>query len=777
LGPKHNDTLVCKNNLALLYVAQGKYPEAEPLYKRCLQLRKKFLGENHPDTLISINNLACLYFSQGRYAEAEQLFKRCLQLSEKVLGKKHPETLARINNLASLYQAQDRYTEAERFRKRCFQMCEKELGVKHKNTLLSINNLADVYFSKGRYNEAEPLYKRCLQLREELLGENHPDTLISINNLACLYFSQGRYAEAEQLFKRCLQLCEKVLGKKHPETLKIMLSYTNLLILLNLEKKALKHLKTIEHYLLRYTAYTLQSSQNFRVRRHFMSNLSFQDVLFSFAFQSKNPDIINFACDVVLRWKCVQEEAETTMNRILHFSQNPRIIQLGQSINDLRHQMNIFDKHSVDINALIQQLEQKELQLASLSNAYQHYLKKASIQMRDLQLPSDVVIIELKQFKCVNFNKGQSEDIHLAAALIRPNSHSIILEDLGLMKDIVLIFESMRTAKNQKTRKSASKELYARLFGVFDKHIQHATTIYISPEGMTHNIAFARLILPDGRFWIERQNICRIQTSRDLLDSTKPINNGTLVAMGGIDYNQFPSSQLKLNTQAPEKHAINRSIKRTSEMIESFNSLPFSTIEVESIKIFYQLSQKKTPLIFRGTSASEYQIKHLKEPPNILHLSTHGFYLYSSADITERPMLLSGIALAGSNLGLKGKKGPSNEDGILHAIEVAGLDLTGTELVVLSACDTGKGTIDKSEGVYGLLRAFRLAGAHDIMMTLWSIQDQSASNFLISFYKTWLSNSNITPLKALRQTQLSFIQKNKDSSLWAPYVMVVGNVK
>ena len=422
-----------------------------------------------------------------------------------------------------------------------------------------------------------------------------------------------------------------------------------------------------------------------------------------------------------------------------------------------------------------------------------------------LMLPPKTAVIELKQYQHYNFKTNELEDMRLAATLILPNAQNVILKDLGPVRKIKLLFNKLRTEQaqydklraelkkinNKKDKKEIKKllvqvqksmkfhlqEFYTFLFGSLDEYIAQAETIYISPDGLTHQIAFSRLILPDGQFWVQRQTLCRIQTSRDLLDPAKQNNKGTLVAMGGIDYNQFPGIAEKATPHRSGKHDLERSIKRTAEKIESFDSLPSSKKEIEYIKVPYLLSQQKTPLIFRDASASENQLKNLKSPPHVLHLATHGFYLEKSEDLTERPMLLSGLALAGCNLGLKGKKGPENEDGLLYAIEVAGLDLSGTELVVLSACDTGKGTIDYSEGVYGLLRAFRLAGAQNIVMTLWSLQDQSAKDFFTSFYKTWLSQSNMTPSKALRQTQLSFIKQNKDSSLWAPYVMVVRNLQ
>jgi len=776
LGPKHPNFLTSINNLAVLYESQGRYGEAETLYKQSLQQSKEILGPKHPDTFRNRNNLAGLYKLQGRYGEAETLYKRCLQLSEEILGTKHPFTIGSINNIASIYKLKKKYGKAEQFYKRSLQLSEQVLGVKHPDTVAKINNLGLLYISQGRYEEAELLLKRCIQLMEDILGPKHPSKLTSINNLALLYLSQGKYVKAESFYKLCLQLCEEVLGPKHPDTLSTLLSYTICLTLLKQNKNALLNLKKLELSMRYYAGDTLKSTQQLRVRRNFMSyNSDFQSVLLTLAFQSKNPSILSFAGDVILRWKCVQEEAETIMNRLLHSSQDPRVIKLGQLINNLRRQMSIFNR-KVDMSALIKKLERYEVELANLSNAYQHYLNKSNVRMDDLKLilPPKTAVIELKQYFHFNFKTGELEDTHLAAVLILPNAKSIIWEDLGLLKDKRILLEKVRTVETLGEKTFALKQLYSKIFGVFDKQISQAKTIYISPDGFTNNIAFSRLILPDGRFWIERQNICRIQTSRDLFDQANPINQGTLVAMGGIDYNQFPNISLEPNSKTTDNYAYERIIKSTSERIESFKSLRYSKIEVENIKMFYQLSQKKIPLIFSGNSASEYQLKHLKSSPHVLHLSTHGFYLEYSEYVTERPMLLSGLAMAGCNLGLKGKKGPRNEDGILYSIEVAGLNLSGTELVVLSACDTGKGTIDFSEGVYGLLRAFRLAGAHNIMITLWSLQDLSASDFLTIFYKTWLSKSNMTPLKALRQTQLSFIKKNKDSTLWAPYVLIGG---
>ena len=173
-------------------------------------------------------------------------------------------------------------------------------------------------------------------------------------------------------------------------------------------------------------------------------------------------------------------------------------------------------------------------------------------------------------------------------------------------------------------------------------------------------------------------------------------------------------------------------------------------------------------------------MKNLKQPPRILHLSTHGFYLQDaelSSWFEEAPLLLSGLALGGANRGLKGMVDEHGDDGLLYSMEVLGLNLQGTELVSLSACDTGKGVIDYSEGVYGLVRAFRTAGARSVLMTLRPIGDRSSRDFMEKFYERWLGSKEGTePAKALHQTRLYFIvhpnEEYRKPEIWSPYVMV-----
>ena len=220
LGPEHPDVALGLNNLALLYYGQGRYAEAEPLYKRALEILEKVLGPDHPDVARGLNNLALLYDSQGRYAEAEPLYRRALGIKEKAFGPDHPDVAASLHNLATLYYYQGRHAEAEPLHKRSLAIWAQALGPDHPSVATGLNNLANLYHVQGHYDEAEPLLNRALETREKVLGPDHPEVAQSLHNLAALYRDQSRYTEAEPLYKRALVIWEKAFGPDHPNVAK-----------------------------------------------------------------------------------------------------------------------------------------------------------------------------------------------------------------------------------------------------------------------------------------------------------------------------------------------------------------------------------------------------------------------------------------------------------------------------------------------------------------------------------------------------------------------------
>jgi CHAT domain-containing protein len=208
-GPDHPNVATVLNDLAELHRAQGRYADAEPLYKRSLAIREKALGPDHLDVAASLNNLALIYEAQGRYAEAESLLKQSLAIKEKTFGPEHPYVAIALHNLASIYQAQGRYADAESLYERSLAIAEKliaeqAIGPDHPAIATLLNSMAMLYAKQGRFADAEPLLKRSLAMREKVFGHDHPAIAVSLNSLAALYRAQGRYADALPIVKRTI---------------------------------------------------------------------------------------------------------------------------------------------------------------------------------------------------------------------------------------------------------------------------------------------------------------------------------------------------------------------------------------------------------------------------------------------------------------------------------------------------------------------------------------------------------------------------------------------
>ena len=235
LGPAHPHVGTSLNNLAAVYQSQGKDGDAEVLYRRSLAIREKALGPKHPDVANSLNNLGEFYRRQGEYDEAERLYRRSLAIEERVLGPQHPDVAVSLNNLANLYHAQRKYDEAEPLLRRALAIKERALGPQHLRVATSLGSLAELYHNQGRYDEAEPFFRRALAVWEKALGPEHPNVATELNNLAGLYYDQGKYAAAEPLYQRALGILEKVRGPEHPD---VATSLGNLALLYDSQGKS-----------------------------------------------------------------------------------------------------------------------------------------------------------------------------------------------------------------------------------------------------------------------------------------------------------------------------------------------------------------------------------------------------------------------------------------------------------------------------------------------------------------------------------------------------------
>jgi tetratricopeptide (TPR) repeat protein len=771
LGPDHPDTGLALNNLAELYRSMGEYAKAEPLYQRSLKIKEKALGPDHPDTGLALNNLAELYLSMGDYGKAEPLFQRSLKIREKALGPDHPDTGLTLNNLAELYRSMGDYAKAEPLFQRVLKIYEKALGPDHPDAGLALNNLAELYLSMGDYAKAEPLYQRSLKIKEKVLGPDHPDTGKAFNNLAGLYHAMGDYAKAEPLFQRSLKISEKALGPDHPDTATTLKNLAFLKIDLRETKDAIplatRARQAEEKYLSNILSFTSEQQR-----------LTFQKAINPytlFATLGSAPEL----AQTVLRQKGVVLDSLLEDRLVAEASSDPKqreIIAQLQAAKQRRMQLVLEvpkdlseaaqKRRAAEKEKLSAEVEHLEGGLARQVAGLGKARRALSITVPQVQsvLPKQAVLIELFPY---SYYLGKRKfEKRYGAVVISPSGEPKWIP-LGaaaeIEEDVKLYQKSVRgkTDEDEATLRIVLKALGERVWAPIEKALpKGCTTVIVSPDGELSFVSFATLLTPDDRFLAEKYSIRYVASGRDLLRDNKPSANPTTVVFANPSFD----SQAITQAAASASPIALRSLELRDLQSMWLPALPGTAAEAAVLG----KRAGKTAKVFLGPSATEAELRQVSSP-RVLHLATHGFFLpevelgnqtnpllqppelgkqpnplqpqpgeIAKAKL-ENPMYRSGLALAGAQRTLRawsqGEVPPVENDGVVTAEEVGGLKLNGTWLVVLSACDTGSGEARAGEGVMGLRRGFIQAGAQNLLMTLWPINDQATVRIMLDFYE------------------------------------------
>jgi len=766
LGPEHREVATVLDNLAYLYWVTGADAKVEPLLTRALTIRESTLAPTHVGVAQSVNNLAMFYMTTGAYAKAEPLFTRALAIAEKALGSEHPDVATCLSNLAGLYWSTRAYAKVEPLLARALAIREKALGPEHPRVANTLNNLAEVYRRLGDYPKAEPLYRRALAILEERLGPEHPEVAICLNNLAGLSAEHGDWARALRFATRVQeidhQLIEQVFGA-FPE-----------------ERKA-QYLATKERRLQDFFSLIAQ---------HF----------------SQDSVALRIALDRWLVRKGAVLEAQKRFQEALALADDPAILQAVQALARVRAQLSQLaftgpgregpTAYRVRREALLKEKDTLEEQLVKLSQAYavSKRVRQADAAQVARNLPRGTVLLDFVKVTPFDFQaKGEAPKRqpprYLAFVLPAGGADRIQLVDLGEATPIEQAVEALRKelSRGQDLRGvrivRLAQEAYARVFAPLNPALGPARELFISPDALLSLIPFEILQTPEGKFLIEEYLFNYLAASRDLLAFKTALGQpGRPLLLGDPDFDLSPSEKAGTLRQLamPQLPASVAPNTRSAEMQNlTFTRLPGTSREV---RVIQALLGKERADAYTGKEALE-EVLRQRRAPRILHLATHGFFL-SDRDLgplpddpdwgaelqhpgsiarasastrpLEDPFLRSGFALAGANQALQAND-TNQSDGIVTAEKVLGLPLHGTELVVLSACETGVGTVKNGEGVYGLRRAFTQSGAKSLVMSMWSVPDRETQELMVQFY-TNMQSGTMNRAQALRQAALKQMQ-------------------
>jgi len=818
-GPNHSVVALGLNNLGSLYRVEGRYAEAEPLFERALRINEKALGPEHPNVAGCLNNLGVLYDEQGRYDEAKPLYQRALAIRQKSLGEDHPHIAASLNNLASLYYNQGEYDKAESLFVQSLEIRQKAYGPGHLTIASNLNNLASLYMDIGRFAKAETLFIKALDIKLKALGPDNSLLASSYDNLATLYYNQGKYIKAEDYHMKALTIYERSYGSEHPYVATCRENLAKVYASSGDFDASLKNFISAEKSRLGFIddvfAYASEGQKINYIDKYPLIN----NMFLSLAAKVKSDDSKRAALEMILKGKASVVDAVAAEKEIAYYSSDKEIKGKLSELAGICGDISTITLSGVETlePAIYQQRlellyhikDSLETELSSDCAEFRTELSLRRFQLDDLAevLPKRSVLWEIVQYEPYDFGKIGGDSKKLCnpryMTLTINDLKEISMIDLGeaaLIDSLVrqarkMIYAAGATiytfgeSKAEVDLRLITRRLYDLVFKPMVSRTESYIDIFISPDGLLNLLPFDILPCPDGEYVVEKYKLSYLSSGRDLLRfETRSETNNMIVIVAdpnfdlGCTKTSQENTRSQSETHAGEKNPFEPSRGLSGCLVNRFDPLPFTREEAAYITRTYDDKGSFEVIEHYGDDALEENLKSMAIAPRVLHLATHGFFCEDINQIDretiENPLLRSGLVLAGANrlIASTDNVDLTKEDGILTAFEVSGLNLSGTELVTLSACETGIGEIKNGEGVFGLRRAFQHAGVETILMSLWKIHEKQTSELMESYYSIWLDGN--TKRDALRQAILNIIKKRRDQDqtahpfYWGAFVLV-----
>jgi CHAT domain-containing protein/Tfp pilus assembly protein PilF len=804
-GERHPDYAQSLNNLAGLLEEQGDYAAARPLLEQALAIRKAVLGERHPATARCLNDLAALLYWQGDYAAARPLLEQALAINKEVLGPRHPDTATSLNNLAGLLQAQGDYAAARSHYEKALAIRKEVQGERHPDTATSLNNLAGLLYAQGDYAGARPLYEQALAIRKAVQGERHPHYAQSLNNLTLLLQAQGDYAAARPFLEQALAIYKQALGARHPHT---ATSLNNLAELLEAQGDSVAARPLYEQALAisRGNLDLAADAQSERQQLAMADRLRY--VLDSYLSAASRAGIAaGDSYRPVLAWKgAVLERQRRTRDRrrLLRADPRPEVARAAaewqSAVNRLAtlalaqpdpKQHDAWRRQLADLTARTEQLEEE---LTRHSAAFRTARAEARRTPEQLQaaLPPDAALIDLLEYTHSSpppERKGKPLfERRLVGFVVRPG-RPIARVELGPLAPIRAAIDAWRPILRRERPappEDPALTLRRRVWSPLEKHLEGVTTVLVSPDGALGQVPLGALPgRATGSYLVEDYALAVVPVPRLLgvggsagAGGVEPApaparsEAASLLLVGDVDYGGDPGTA---PTQVASRSAARDPRPGFAPVFERREGM---RVEVSAIRdSFEEQFPESRATLLRGAKATEVALRGMAGKFRFVHLATHGYFappepgsalgpsatpswmgtdLFGDRGVAGfHPGLLSGLALAGANV----RPTPlGKDDGILTALEVAELDLSGVELAVLSACETGLGEVAGGEGLLGLQRAFQVAGAHAVVASLWKVPDVPTQNLMTRFYEN-LWRKGQPPAAALRAAQLEMLRE------------------
>ncbi len=789
------------NDLGLLYQTRGRFVKAKPFTEAALKLREK--GKNKTMYIVSLNNSAVLKKETGFYAEAETDFKRALDSA-----KKQNDALSEVlvmNNLAMTYLDMNKLKEAEAHMLASISKASSILKENSSNYIKLQINLANIYRFEKKYTNSEDLYLIAIKQKEKKLGA-HPDLAHLKKGLAQLYMEMGKTAEVEELLKSAYSIDKRKLGEKNPATIAIQQELANFYRFSDNIPKALSmglevvdikktiygenhpsYIQALEDLTLtRWRNNNIEEAKdNYKIvidnTLHYINtffntlndnektlywektNLRLQR-FYAFANENltKEPELLKMFYNTVINTKGFLLSNSSKIRNTIFSSGDSALKRTYTQWLETKENLNQayqltkeeITQDKINIDSLQKRSDELERELSQKSAIFKEGVddKPVTYEVIQKQLKAGenaIEVIELNEYK-----NGFTGNSAYVALILGPTD--IRLANLG---DAAVIQKAVSEFREKTIGQKPENEAYAPTWKAIDDQLQNAGKLYLSLDGVYHQLSINALKDGSGKYLADKYTLQFLGNTKDLLSQKQSEGAAVKPTTAFLIGNPFYGK----NDMVPQ--------------------LPGTEAEVKNITKLLTLYKVKTTSLI-GASATEAKVKSINSP-SILHVATHGYFLADLSQMEtkkvlgvdvaaakENPLLRSGVLLANcDNVFDENYRGSANsENGILTAYEAMSLNLDKTDLVVLSACETGLGSVKQGEGVYGLQRAFLIAGAKSIIMSLWSVSDDATMQLMTLFYTNYAKTGNKSQsfTDAIKQLKLKY----KQPFFWSAFIML-----
>jgi CHAT domain-containing protein/Tfp pilus assembly protein PilF len=789
--PNSRFTLTTTVNLGILYMTQGKFAEAEEAFDFVLAN----MSEDEPSYYNVLNNQALVYQSLGQLDRSEKIFKTIREADSVYIGDNHPDFAITLSNLGLVFSDEGKYKQAETVLLKAIEIQKANDEAETALFASKLNNLAKIYRLDGQSQKSIPLHEQALTIFKKTLGEESPEFATTSFNLGMSYWQTGQSDLAIKYLRSASNIRNAKLGKKHPKSAESFQKIAEF----QWEKKQLREAQ--QTFGEAFGSYYFQINSLFPVlteeekSKFYYNNIkpSFEKFN-SFALTAKetNPAILGDVYDHHINTKAAIMYATERVKESVRKSNDTTLIRLfdrWQAQKEMIAKLYSQNQSPSRIDSLQQSAELLEKELTRRSSVFTKQLNRKTISWKDIQkaLKPNEAAVEVVRFKNYSPEHGGAfkNEIIYGFLIVTPktkNNPDLIVLNNG----IELEGKFLSFYRNNIQFTLDDNRSYKNYFESLAKYLsnQKIKKIYLSRDGVYNQININTVKNTETqKFLLDEFEVTLVTNTKELLEKRTTKSNSQSSLLIG-----FP--KFNLNSASEEKkEATTRAVTRGGNLSRGLRGnllrqmrgdagiavLPGTEIEIDQIAKI-----SKNPEVFKEDLASEGLIKQVISPM-VLHIATHGYFLEDDDETTAMdktlayvpsPLLKSGLLLAGSENFLRTGV-PVNDvgdDGILTAYEAMNLNLENTELVVLSACETGLGVVKNGEGVYGLQRAFKMAGAQSMIMSLWSVDDAATQQLMSLFYEERQRASD--PHTAFRNAQQKLKKNFPHPFYWGAFVMV-----